>query len=93
MIYIPIVSPTDYSSLHTTLTFAACETRQCVNVNIVDDSVHEPDEVFVFTLTSTPGMNSGISIRPDMGEIVITDNDGKSVVASCTFNSKLHLYI
>ena len=42
-----------------TLTFAMCDIRRCVNINIRDD---EPDEVIVFNLTSTPGLDPRIRI-------------------------------
>ena len=75
------MSPMDYSGFSMTLTFDTCETRRCVNVNIVDDLVDEPDEVFDYILGPLPaGLDSRITIRPDMGEIVITDNDGKHLV-------------
>ena len=54
----------DYGGFPTTLTFAACTTRHCVNVNIVNDVVHEPDEAFDYNL------------RPEMGEVLIADDDG-----------------
>ena len=67
----------DYGGFSTTLTFAACATRRCVNVNIVNDMVHEPDEVFDYILGPPPaGLDPRIAIRPDMGEVLITANDG-----------------
>ena len=73
----------DYGGFPTTLTFAACATRRCVNVNIVNDMVHEPDEVFDYILGPPPaGLEPRITIRPDMGEVLITANDG-NVMLSC----------
>ena len=67
------VSPMDYSGLSVTLTFDTCETRHCVNVNIVNDLVDEPDEVFDYSLEPAPtGLDPRITIRPDMGEVFIT---------------------
>ena len=72
------MSPMDYSGFSMTLTFDTCETRCCANVNIVDDLVDEPDEVFDYILAPPPaGLDPRITIIPDMGEIVITGNDGK----------------
>ena len=59
-----------------TLMFAACETRRCVNVTIVDDFDVEPEENFFYTLERTPGLHPNIDLDPDLGEIMIVDNDG-----------------
>ena len=47
--------------------FAACETRRCVNVNIVDDLVDEPEENFFldYTLERTPGLHPNNFPRPN----------------------------
>ena len=74
----PSVSPMDYDALSTVLNFDACETRSCVNVTIVDDSVDEQTEVFAVTLRSSVGLDSRIRLNPVDGVIEITDNDGKS---------------
>ena len=67
----------DYSrELFTILSFSACETRQCVNVAIVDDIMNEPEEEFNVTLERTPDLDSRITLHPDNGEIFIKD-DGK----------------
>ena len=68
----------DYIGFSMILTFDTCEIRRCVNVSIVDDMVDEPDEVFDYILTPPPaGLDPRITIRPDMGEIFIIDDDGK----------------
>ena len=74
----PPVSPMDYDALSTVLNFDACETRSCVNVTIVDDSVDEQTEVFAVTLRRSVGLDSRIRLNPVDGVIEITDNDGKS---------------
>ena len=71
-----IVSPMDYGALCTILAFAACETRQCVNMTIVDDFEVEPNEDFLYTLERAPGLNSDIRLNPVEGEVIIFDNDG-----------------
>ena len=68
------VSPMDYVEHSTTLRFSACETRQCVNVAIVDDLTDEPEEGFGVTLERTPELNSRITLNPVNGEILIQDN-------------------
>ena len=64
----------DYIRLSTTLRFPACETRQCVNVAIVDDLTDEPEEGFSITLERTPDLNSRIILNPMNGDILIQDN-------------------
>ena len=89
------MSPMDYSSFSMTLIFATCETRRCVNVNIVDDLADEPDEVFDYILRPAC-QDSRITIRPDVGEIVITDNDGSAYMymhLSILFHTVCECYI
>ena len=70
----------DYGGFSETLTFDTCETRCCVNVSIVEDLVDEPDEIFDYSLEPTgSGLDPRITITPDTGEVVISDNDGKKV--------------
>ena len=64
----------DYIRLSTTLRFPECETRQCVNVAIVDDLTDEPEEGFGVTLERTPDLNSRIILNPVNGEILLQDN-------------------
>ena len=70
----------DYIGLSMDLSFAACETRQCVNITIVDDFVDEPDEEFDVTLERTIGLDPRISLRPVNAMVLIEDNDGKSAL-------------
>ena len=71
----------DYIRLSMDLSFAACETRQCVNITIVDDFVDEPVEEFDVTLERTIGLDSRISLRPVDARVVIHDDDeGKSAL-------------
>ena len=71
------VSPMDYLELNTILSFAACETRRCVTVIIVDDLVDEPLEFFHYTLERTPNLDPRISLTPVDEVVEIIDNDGK----------------
>ena len=70
----------DYIAFSMDLSFAACETRQCVNITIVDDSVEEPVEEFDVTLERTMGLNPRIRLRPVDARVVIHDDDGKSTL-------------
>ena len=69
----------DYVDFHTTLTFAPCQMRSCVNVSIVDDDVLELTESFSITLERTLGLDDRIDLDPFDGEVEITDNDGMFV--------------
>ena len=66
----------DYGSVSTILMFAACETRLCVGITIVDDTENEPNETFSISLERTPFLHDRITLRPVNGEILIID-DGK----------------
>ena len=71
------VSPTDYSAVDTTLIFAACQMRSCVNIFIVDDIILENDESFNVTLERIPDLDSTIILDPVNGEVQITNDDGR----------------
>ena len=66
----------DYGALDVILSFDACDTRECMNVTIVDDSETEGSENFLFILDTTPGLPPGIGLEPVEGEIIIFENDG-----------------
>ena len=74
------VSPMDYEALSTTLMFAACETRQCVDVTIVDGMIVESIETFAVTLERTSDLDSRITLNPVDEEIKTIDNDCKLTV-------------
>ena len=95
LILIFTVAPMDYGAPSLILMFGSCETRSCVNVDIVDDLVDEPVELFRVTLNRTNGLDSRISLNPVDGQIEIIDNDGNytalinsltnNCVATCTY--------
>ena len=92
VMYLLLTSPVptiDYDPLSVNLNFAACETRQCVNVTIVDDFVDEPIESFSVTLDRTPGFDVRIRLDPVEGVVEIDDNDGKICVHTLTFKDAL----
>ena len=66
----------DYGSLDVILQFDSCDTRECMNVTVVDDIQVEPVENLTYHLTRTPGLDSSIQLDPVNGEIEIVDNDG-----------------
>ena len=61
----------------TILSFPACETRQCVDVVIVNDLRDEPEEGFSVTLERTPDLDSRIMLHPLNGEIFIEDDGNR----------------
>ena len=67
----------DYGELDMILKFDICDVRQCTNVSIVNDFIGEPEEFFFYTLERTPGLDGRIDLDPTMGQVVITDDDGK----------------
>ena len=71
-----IVVPDDYGSLNVSLMFAACDTRRCVNVNILSDFTDEPDDNFFLALNKTPGLHPRIFLQPVLGKIIIVDDGG-----------------
>ena len=71
------VQAMDYQPLDVTLTFEACETRRCVDVEIIDDTVDEPDEVFTYTLRRTPDLDPRIELNPVDGQVEIGDDDSE----------------
>ena len=81
-ISLSIESPMDYVDFHTTLTFAPCQRRSCVNVSIVDDDVLELTESFSITLERTPGLDDRIELGPVDGEVQINDSDGMLICSS-----------
>ena len=75
---IPSVSTMDYGAVSNILTFAACETRRCVDVPIMNDTDDEPDEMFGITLERTPGLNDRITLDPVDGVVTINGDVGMS---------------
>ena len=64
--------------MSTILTFVACETRRCVAVDIIYDTVDEPDEEFAVTLEKTPGLHDRITLDPLGGVVIIISDAGMS---------------
>jgi hypothetical protein len=79
------VSSLNYSLSDTTLTFAACETKRCMSVSIVDDDTPGNVESFDVTLERTTDLDSRIALDPVNGILEITDNDGAAVCLENTF--------
>ena len=54
--------------------FRPCEIQHCVNVDITNDLVHEPEEIFSLSLTK---ISPFITLSTVTGKVTVTDNDGK----------------
>ena len=67
----------DYIGVSSILNFAACETRQCVDLTIVDDEPNEPVEEFDITLERTMDLDTRISLLVD-ARVAIYDEKSKS---------------
>ena len=79
-----IVTPMDYENDNTDiLLFASCQTRSCINITIVDDSILELVESFDVTLERTAELDERISLLPVDGVVEIIDNDGMLLVCVC----------
>ena len=70
------VSHDDYSALVESLRLPHCTKEQCVDINITDDSISEPQESFTVSLMRSDGIGDEIQLEPDVAEIIIIDNDG-----------------
>ena len=66
----------DYIGFSRNLSFAACETRQCVNITIVDDLVIEPVEKFDVSLERNIDLDTRISLQPVGARVIINDDEG-----------------
>ena len=76
----------DYGSVNTTLLFAACENRSCVNVSITNDNTLENTELFFVNLNRN-GLDSRIRLNVTRGEIEILDDDDSIFVTyTCAFS-------
>ena len=71
-----VVSPDDYDSVSTILTFGTCDTRQCIEILIKDDMIGEVTESFSITLERMFDLDSKIILDPNRTEVEITNNDG-----------------
>ena len=68
----------DYAALSnpTLLQFGACETRQCVTVQIINDDKLEETESFNVSLEGASEVSSTLILDPQQALIYITDEDG-----------------
>ena len=83
-----IVTPMDYENNDPDiLLFASCQTRSCINVIIVDDSILELVESFDVTLERTAELDERISLLPVDEVVEIIDNDGMLLLCVCSIHN------
>ena len=63
----------DYTALTTELTFDPDNSRRCVSIGLVDDSLLEPSEEFEVSLTTD---EEQVTVNPDRAVVTILDTDG-----------------
>ena len=59
------------------LSFSACDTVQCKEVVIIDDTTVEKNESFDLIFERLPGVDGHVEMDPNRATITILDNDGK----------------
>ena len=70
------MSPIDYDSVSTVLTFDACSTQQCTEIPIVNGMRVELTELLILSLEGTPDLDRRITLGPVNGVVAIWDDDG-----------------
>ena len=76
ILVLPHTAGSDYIAVNTVLTFSPTDTRQCVNVQILDDEVVENDEIINLNATLLAITNPLITIAGS-ATITILDEDGE----------------
>ena len=68
----------DYNSTQVQLAFQPTPNTepQCIDVPIIGDSILENNETFYILLST---LDSDVSISPNLGTVVIIDNDGRLI--------------
>ena len=68
----------DYAALSGGLiTFSACQTESCIEIDIEDDLVDEPTETFDIILGPTDNLDPRITLGPTSATCSIEDNDSE----------------
>ena len=63
----------DYTAVTTELIFDPDNSRRCVSIGLVDDSLLEPSEEFEVSLTTD---EEQVTVDPDRAVVTILDTDG-----------------
>lgn len=75
-VFLPCTAPQDYIGISTHLLLTPSETRKCINITLLDDSIVEEREKFALELASS---EVGILLNPNKTTITIEDTDRKSL--------------
>ena len=84
------VSPDDFTSVNTSLTFAPLQSRVCVNVTIIMDNVVEQTESFSVSIIAE-NMYDNIELGPRTSlDITIINDDGEFIYIAQIITSLLN---
>ena len=73
----------------TFLTFSTCQSRQCVNVSITDDTLKEQNESFTISLERSTGFDARITLDPSESTVIILNDDSKLFIKLAKNSVKL----
>jgi len=71
----------DYSGISVDLTFSGTVQRACVRIPIRNDSIAEPQEVFMVVINST---DPDVRLPTPMSTVTIEDDDGGTLQSQLT---------
>ena len=74
IVILSVVNMMDYISSDTSLLFAKCSRRGCVDIMIIDENVLEDTET-LFVSLELNGLDKRISLDPNIGMIEIIDDE------------------
>ena len=74
-----LVSNVDFELTKSTLIFRACETSQCLNVNIINDNKLEGSEIFTVNLQKSDSLSTKFTVNPSSEIVTIVDDDSTYV--------------
>ena len=70
------IASADYSSKSVDLIFGSSNNKQCVLIQVTNDTVPEVPEHFSVVLSMTTPL-AGVILTPDNATVVINDDDGE----------------
>ena len=83
---IAFIAGEDYNEEMIFLTFSQNETRVCFNVSIIDDNIHEEDEVFFINITTSDPL---VILSQPLTTLAIKSDDGMAKLFK-QFPEKFH---
>ena len=79
----------DYLTIYTRVRFDTCDSRACVKLSVMDDSIAENDKTFKVTLEMT---HPKIHLESVHGVVTIVDDDGMYILRSFFMSTICHNY-